>query len=372
MFNFQLAFLGELVEMDMYVFFFEIFSGLFFCFLRVVCILIEGISCSIPTIRYKRRFFDGEHTHYRARAQIWRENSDASLMPAFELHAHNLSSAPPSRAQTYSFRAESIPDQSPLSKIYSSRIVLYWENGGGVILFLTDSIELEVRNNGNNNSSNNNSSNNNNSIINNNINNLNSFNNNRDNFSPTSANASATTLSPTSPTTITHTTTSSGGDRSSSSGGTQSFLLRRPSTVNTCSTTSTDAPVGNFVLRIKPASTPFSKLQGGSFKARLLSPGATSASGFRLDKQGLRWEDCENGVDGWDEYRWFEIEFRREVEMASFMADWAKWLNERRKEKRRREGEMSRMPAAMAGAGKGGKGAKASGGAKLRRGEGRS
>ena len=75
-------------------------------------------------------------------------------------------------------------------------------------------------------------------------------------------------------------------------------------------------------------------------------------------------------MDGWDEYRWFEIEFRREVEMVSFMTDWEKWLNERRKEKRRREGEMSRMPTAVAG-GKGGKGGKASGG-KLRRGEGKS
>ncbi|RPB25671.1 hypothetical protein L211DRAFT_95646 [Terfezia boudieri ATCC MYA-4762] len=319
MFNFQLAFLGELVEMDI---------------------------CSIPTIRYKRRVFDGEHTHYRARAQIWRENSDASLNPAFELHTHYISSAPSSNTQTYSFRAESIPDSSALTKVYSPRIVLYWENGGGVILFLSDSIELEVRNNGINNSSS--------------INN----NNSRDNFI-TNSNGSATTLTPTSPTTITHTSSttssSSSGDRSTSSGA---FLLRRPSTVNNCSTTSTDTPVGNFVLRIKPTSTPFSKLQGGSFKARLLSPGQTSASGFRLDKQGLRWEDCENGVDGWEEYRWFEIEFRREVEMSSFMADWTKWLNERRKEKRRREGEMLRMPTGgtVAG-GKGGKG----GGGKLRK-----
>ena len=60
-------------------------------------------------------------------------------------------------------------------------------------------------------------------------------------------------------------------------------------------------------------------------------------------------------MDCWDEYRWFEIEFSKEVEMTSFMDE----LNERRKEKRKR-GEVLRLPV---GGGKGG----LMGGSRLRR-----
>ena len=243
-------------------------------------------SCSIATIRYKRTLLDGEHTHYRARIQIWHENFDSNLETVADIHAKNISSAT-SRPTS---QVEGNCDITPSSKVYTYRLVIYWENGGGVVLFLTDSIDIEQRiNRGYNNVMN------------------------------------------------TATTTSAGGSNSP----------RRPSTVTTyiSQTTSTDPPVGNYTLRIKPSSQ-YSKfaLNQGSIRARLLSPGNTQASGFRLDKLGLRFEDCKNGADGWDEYRWFEIEFSSEGEMSCFLRDFKLALSAWRRGEERRE-ELSGQKA---------------------------
>ena len=240
-------------------------------------------SCSIATIRYKRTILDGEHTHYRARTQIWHENFDSNLETVADLHAKNLtliSGTTPGQA----LRVEDNSDTAPPCKVYTYRLVIYWENGGGVVLFLTDSIDIEQR-----------TSRGNNSVIN------------------------------------TATMTSAGGSNSP----------RRPSTVTTYAshtTTSTDSPVGSYTLRIKPSSQ-YSKfpLNQGSIRARLLSPGNTQASGFRLDKHGLRFEDFKNGTDGWDEYRWFEIEFSSEGEMSCFQRDFKFALNAWRRGEERRE-----------------------------------
>ena len=243
-------------------------------------------SCSIATIRYKRTLLDGEHTHYRARIQIWHENFDPNLETVADIHAKNLTLIPSTTSRPNS-RVEGNYDAHPPCKVYTYRLVIYWENGSGVVLFLTDAIDIEQRiNRGSSN------------VIN------------------------------------AATTASAGGSNSP----------RRPSTVTTYTshtTTSNDSPVGNYTLRIKPSSQ-YSKfpLNQGSIKARLLSPGNTQASGFRLDKHGLRFEDFKNGADGWEEYRWFEIEFSSEGEMSCFQRDFRLAVNAWRRGEDRRE-EMS-------------------------------
>ncbi|KAF8471760.1 hypothetical protein BDZ91DRAFT_780632 [Kalaharituber pfeilii] len=231
MFTFQLAFLGERVTTDI---------------------------CSIPTIRYKRTLLDGEHTRYRARVQIWWENSEPAINTIPEVHAYNLTLPSPGSPRTPPSPSHSDGNNTatPPTKANAARIVIFWENGG-VVLFLTDSIELENR-------------------------------------------------------------------------------PCRPSNVAN-SIHITEPPVTNYVLRLKPSmhfSKPF--MNAGCIKARLLSPLTAPVSSFRLDKQGLRLEDCENNADGWEEYRWFEIEFRTESEMEDFSQGFRRWLNGRRKERRKR------------------------------------
>ena len=86
MYTFQLALLGETVETDFQ---------------------------AVRTVRFKKSRSDGEHSHYKARIQLWREQDDDTEV---------LSSAP-SVAPNATREAW---QQSQL-KVYATRVVMYWD-----------------------------------------------------------------------------------------------------------------------------------------------------------------------------------------------------------------------------------------------------
>jgi hypothetical protein len=86
MFNFQSALLGEVVETDFQ---------------------------AVRTVRFKKSLRDGEHSHYKARIQLWREVDDDTEV---------LSSAP-SVAPNATRGAWARPNL----KVHATRIVMYWD-----------------------------------------------------------------------------------------------------------------------------------------------------------------------------------------------------------------------------------------------------
>lgn len=85
MFNFQFALLGEAVETDFQ---------------------------AVRTIRYKKSLRDGEHSHYKARIQLWREQDDEDVL------ASTPTVAPPVTSAAWG------PSQV---KIHTTRVVMFWD-----------------------------------------------------------------------------------------------------------------------------------------------------------------------------------------------------------------------------------------------------
>lgn len=96
MFNFQLAFTGERVELDM-----------------------KGIR----TVRYKRNLLDGEHSQYKARIQLWREQFHPTVASGVE--------PPYSRAISGTIRSQGAA--SSALKFANTRLVIYFEE---IMVFL--------------------------------------------------------------------------------------------------------------------------------------------------------------------------------------------------------------------------------------------
>jgi hypothetical protein len=86
MFNFQFALLGEAVETDFQ---------------------------AVRTVRFKKSLRDGEHSHYKARIQLWREQDDDT-----EVLASTPSVAPTATREAWA---------QPSLKIHTTRIVMYWD-----------------------------------------------------------------------------------------------------------------------------------------------------------------------------------------------------------------------------------------------------
>lgn len=86
MFNFQFALLGEAVETDLQ---------------------------SVRTVRYKKSLRDGEHSHYKARIQLWREQDDDA-----EVLASAPSVAPNATREAWA---------RPSLKVHTTRVVMYWD-----------------------------------------------------------------------------------------------------------------------------------------------------------------------------------------------------------------------------------------------------
>lgn len=96
MFNFQLAFTGERVELDM---------------------------AGIRTVRYKRNLLDGEHSQYKARIQLWREQFHPTVANGVE--------QPYSRAVSGTIRSQGAA--SSALKYANTRLVIYFEE---IMVFL--------------------------------------------------------------------------------------------------------------------------------------------------------------------------------------------------------------------------------------------
>lgn len=96
MFNFQLAFTGERVELDM-----------------------KGIR----TVRYKRNLLDGEHSQYKARIQLWREQFHPTVAGAVE--------PPYPRIASGTIRSRGAA--SSALKYANTRLVIYFEE---IMVFL--------------------------------------------------------------------------------------------------------------------------------------------------------------------------------------------------------------------------------------------
>lgn len=96
MFNFQLAFTGERVELDM---------------------------AGIRTVRYKRNLLDGEHSQYKARIQLWREQFHPTVASAVE--------QPYSRVVSGTIRSQGAA--SSALKYANTRLVIYFEE---IMVFL--------------------------------------------------------------------------------------------------------------------------------------------------------------------------------------------------------------------------------------------
>lgn len=96
MFNFQLAFTGERVELDM---------------------------AGIRTVRYKRNLLDGEHSQYKARIQLWREQFHPTVAGAVE--------QPYSRLVSGTIRSQGAA--SSALKYANTRLVIYFEE---IMVFL--------------------------------------------------------------------------------------------------------------------------------------------------------------------------------------------------------------------------------------------
>ena len=89
-------------------------------------------------------------------------------------------------------------------------------------------------------------------------------------------------------------------------------------------------PVGSpRTIRVRPSSH---KAFNNPSHVRAAVLGDTKRElkgGFRLDRDGL---GCE-AVDGWDEFKWFEIEFSSEEEAGAFSEDFLAALQQRRRER---------------------------------------
>ena len=96
MFNFQLAFTGERVELDM---------------------------AGIRTVRYKRNLLDGEHSQYKARIQLWRQQFHPTVARAVE--------QPYSRVVSGTIRSQGAA--SSALKYANTRLVIYFEE---IMVFL--------------------------------------------------------------------------------------------------------------------------------------------------------------------------------------------------------------------------------------------
>lgn len=96
MFNFQLAFTGERVELDM---------------------------AGIRTVRYKRNLLDGEHSQYKARIQLWREQFHPTVANGVE--------QPYSRVVSGTIRSQGAA--SSALKYANTRLVIYFEE---IMVFL--------------------------------------------------------------------------------------------------------------------------------------------------------------------------------------------------------------------------------------------
>jgi len=103
MFNFQFALLGEAVETDFQ---------------------------TVRTVRFKKSLRDGEHSHYKARIQLWRELDDDTEVLA----------SVPSVAPTVTREAW----QRPNIKVHTTRVVMYWDETI-TTFFVTDSIQPDLR-----------------------------------------------------------------------------------------------------------------------------------------------------------------------------------------------------------------------------------
>lgn len=86
MFNFQFALLGEAVETDFQ---------------------------AVRTVRFKKSNRDGEHSHYKARIQLWREQDEEEPV---------LSSTP-----TVAPPVTRAAWQRPSLKVHTTRVVMYWD-----------------------------------------------------------------------------------------------------------------------------------------------------------------------------------------------------------------------------------------------------
>lgn len=191
MFNFQFALLGEAVETDFQ---------------------------TVRSVKYKKNLLDGEHSHYKARIQLWREQDDDA-----EVLASTPSVAPNATREAWA---------RPSLKVHTTRIVMYWDETT-TTLFVTDSISIEIRE-------------------------------------------------------------------------------------RKCS------------IRIKPSSHRTLSIQNPtSVKARTFGKPRENPGGFRLDKKGLFPDDEE----GFEDYKWFEIEFNTAEEMHNFHVEFKRVLNIRRKER---------------------------------------
>jgi hypothetical protein len=89
MFNFQLAFTGEAVETDV---------------------------MSARTVRFKRSLIDGEHSHYKARVQLWRETSIVTGAGAQSPTTGSIAGTLRSRGASES-----------LLKVHATRLVIYFD-----------------------------------------------------------------------------------------------------------------------------------------------------------------------------------------------------------------------------------------------------
>lgn len=96
MFDFQLAFTGERVELDM-----------------------KGIR----TVRYKRNLFDGEHSQYKARIQLWREKFHPTVASGIE--------PPYSRGVSGTIRSQGAA--SSALKFANTRLIIYFQE---IMVFL--------------------------------------------------------------------------------------------------------------------------------------------------------------------------------------------------------------------------------------------
>ena len=184
LFNFQLAFTGEAVETDVK---------------------------SARTVRFKRSLIDGEHSHYKARIQLWRESS---------LVTGAGSQSPTTGSIAGTLRSRGASDS--LLKVHATRLIMFFDEMFVVLFGMSINMLDDLAN----------------------------------------------------------------------SQVTDSIAIEPRGKTN--------------VLRIKPSSY---RAFGNpsSVRARLLGS-RTLSGGFRLDKKGL----CFADEDGFDEFKWFEIDFNTE------------------------------------------------------------
>lgn len=109
MFNFQLAFTGEAVEIDIK---------------------------AVRTVRFKRSLLDGEHSNYKARIQLWREQSIQTVGSGSGARSLNAGSI------AGTIRSQGATDS--ILKVATTRLVIFFEESM-VMLFVTDSVAIEAR-----------------------------------------------------------------------------------------------------------------------------------------------------------------------------------------------------------------------------------